>query len=67
VSITLGIAPPGTRRRHALGTEPGDVVRNARAYAALGVDTLVISANTSDPAQARAALEMVAREVAGAV
>src|SRR5262245_29839933 len=59
VSITLGIAQPGTRRRHALGTDPAEIVRNARAFAGLGVDTLIISANTSDPAQARAALEMV--------
>ena len=63
VSITLGIAPPGTRRRHALGTEIADIVRNVKAFADLGVDTLVISANTSDPRQARAALEMLAREV----
>jgi probable F420-dependent oxidoreductase len=63
VSITLGIAAPGARRRHALGTDPAEIVRNAKAYADLGVDTLVISANTSDPGEARSALEMVAREV----
>jgi probable F420-dependent oxidoreductase len=63
VSIALGIGPPGARRRHALGTEPAEVARNAQAYADLGVDTLIISANTSDPAQARRTLEMVAREV----
>jgi probable F420-dependent oxidoreductase len=63
VSITLGIAAPGTRRRHALGTDPAEVVRNAKAFADLGVDTLVISPNTSDPAEARSALEMVAREL----
>jgi probable F420-dependent oxidoreductase len=63
VSITLGIAAPGTRRRHALGTSPDDVVRNAKAFAALGVDALLISANTSDPGEARSALEMVAREL----
>jgi alkanesulfonate monooxygenase SsuD/methylene tetrahydromethanopterin reductase-like flavin-dependent oxidoreductase (luciferase family) len=67
VSITLGLAPPGTRRRHALGTDPADVIRNAKAYAALGVETLVISANTTDPREARAALEMTAREVLPAV
>jgi hypothetical protein len=43
------------------------VVRSARAYAAAGVETLVISANTSDPGAARTALEMVAREVLPAV
>jgi probable F420-dependent oxidoreductase len=63
VSITLGIAPPGTRRRHALGTEVAEIARNVRAFADLGVDTLVVSANTGDPRQARAALEMLAREV----
>ena len=63
VSITLGIAAPGTRRRHALGTEPAAIARNAKAFADLGVDTLVISANTSDPGGARSALEMVAREL----
>jgi probable F420-dependent oxidoreductase len=63
VSITMGLGAPGSRRRHALGTDPADVVRNARAYAELGVETLVISANTSDPRAAREALEMVGREV----
>ena len=63
VSIALGIGAPGARRRHALGVEPGEVAKNARAYADLGVDTLVISANTSDPGQARSVLEMVGREL----
>jgi hypothetical protein len=34
-----------------------------KAFASLGVETLVISANTSDPGEARAAMGMVAREV----
>lgn len=38
-------------------------MRNAKAYAAAGVDTLIVSANTSEPREARDALEMVAREV----
>ena len=38
-------------------------MRNAQAFAGVGVDTLVISANTSDPGEARTALEMVARDV----
>jgi probable F420-dependent oxidoreductase len=63
VSITLGVGAPGERRRHALGTEPAEIARSAKAYADLGVDTLVISANTSDPAQARRILEMVAGAV----
>jgi hypothetical protein len=52
-----------TSRRHALGIDPVEVVKNVKAFGALGVDTLVISATTSDPGEARAALEMVAREV----
>ena len=44
-------------------TRPDEIVRNAQAFAAAGVDTLVISANTSDPGVARTALEMVARKV----
>jgi len=63
VSIALGIGVPGTRRRHALGVEPAEIADSARAYADLGVDTLVISANTSDPAQAMTVLEMVGREI----
>ncbi|HEV8441023.1 MAG TPA: TIGR03619 family F420-dependent LLM class oxidoreductase [Methylomirabilota bacterium] len=62
VSIAVSIAA-STPRRHALGTTPAEIVRNAKAYAAVGVDTLVVSANTSDPRAARAALEMIAREV----
>jgi probable F420-dependent oxidoreductase len=64
VSIALSLAP-STPRRHALGTEPAEVVRNVKAFANLGVETLVISATTSDPGAAHAALEMVAREVLG--
>jgi probable F420-dependent oxidoreductase len=66
VSIALSLAEsrPG---RHALGTDPAEIVRNAKAFAALGVETLVISANTSDPGEARSALEMVAREVRTAI
>jgi probable F420-dependent oxidoreductase len=62
VSIALSLTA-STSRRHALGTEPSEVVRNVKAFANLGVETLVISATTSDPREARAALEMVGREV----
>ena len=62
VSIAMSLAP-STSRRYALGTEPADVVRNVKAFADLGVETVVISANTSDPSEARAAMEMLAREV----
>jgi probable F420-dependent oxidoreductase len=60
IAMTLAAARAG---RHALGTAPSEIVKNARAYADVGVDTLIISAGTSDPVEARAALEMVAREV----
>jgi probable F420-dependent oxidoreductase len=62
VSIALSLTA-STSRRHALGTEPVEVVRNVQAFASLGVETLVISATTRDAREARAALEMVAREV----
>ncbi len=62
VSVAMSITG-STARRHALGTQPADILGNARAYAASGVEALVISANTSDPRQARATMEMVAREV----
>jgi probable F420-dependent oxidoreductase len=63
VSIAMGLEAPTSRRRYALGKDPAEIVRNAKAYAALGVETLVISANTSDPSEARSAMEMLAREV----
>lgn len=58
-SITGGVDVAALRAR----TEPAEVVRNAKALAGLGVETLVISANTSDPGEARSAMEMMAREV----
>jgi probable F420-dependent oxidoreductase len=63
VSIAMGLGAPGSRGRHALGKTSAEVLENAKAYAGVGVETLVISANTSDPREARSALEMVAREV----
>ena len=62
VSIAMSITA-STPRRDALGTEPAEIARNAKAYAALGVETLVISATTSDPREARSVMEMVARTV----
>ena len=62
VSITLPLAAP-RGRRFALGNAAADLVRNVKALASLGVETLVISGNTSDPDEARASMEMVAREV----
>jgi alkanesulfonate monooxygenase SsuD/methylene tetrahydromethanopterin reductase-like flavin-dependent oxidoreductase (luciferase family) len=60
IAMTLGASTP---RRAALGKDTAEIVRNARAYAALGVETLVISAGTVDPREARSALEMIARDV----
>jgi alkanesulfonate monooxygenase SsuD/methylene tetrahydromethanopterin reductase-like flavin-dependent oxidoreductase (luciferase family) len=62
VSIAMSIAP-ATPRRHALGTSPAEIERNAQAFARAGVETLVVSATTSDPREARAALEMVGEMV----
>ena len=60
ISMSLG---RGTRGRFALGTKPAEVLQNARAFADAGAETLVISITTRDPTEARAALEMVGREV----
>jgi probable F420-dependent oxidoreductase len=60
VSIALSIAA-STARRAALGTTPAEIARNAKRYADIGVDTLVVSATTSDAREARATMEMVAR------
>ena len=66
VAISMSVGT-GARGRHALGTKPAEVVQNARAFAEAGADTLVISVTTRDPREARAALEMVGREVLPAV
>jgi probable F420-dependent oxidoreductase len=66
VSIALSLTA-STPRRYALGTDPDDVARNARRLAALGVETLIVSANTSDPREAQTAMAMLAREVLPAV
>ena len=64
IAMTLGAS---SRGRATLGREPAEIVKNARAYAELGVETLAISASTSDPKEARSALEMLAREVLPAI
>jgi probable F420-dependent oxidoreductase len=64
IAMSLAVARAG---RHALGTKPAEIIGNAKAYAALGVETLIISANTGEPREARAALEMIARDVLPAV
>ena len=60
VSITL---PRRASRagRYALGTEPSEIAANAKAFAALGVDTLIVSGDTSDAREALASMELVAR------
>ena len=60
IAMSLGT---GARGRFALGTKPAEVLQNARAFADAGAETLVISITTRDPNEARAALEMVGREV----
>ena len=45
------------------GSKPAEILQAARAFAEVGVDTLVISVTTSDPREAQAALDMVGREV----
>lgn len=64
IAMSLATARAG---RHALGTKPGEILQSAKAYASLGVETLIISATTSQPREARSALEMIAREVAPAL
>jgi alkanesulfonate monooxygenase SsuD/methylene tetrahydromethanopterin reductase-like flavin-dependent oxidoreductase (luciferase family) len=64
ISMTLG-AP--ARNRFALGTTSGEVLKNARAFAGAGADALLVSIVTTDPREARTAMEMVAREVMPAV
>jgi len=66
VSIAMSLAA-ARAGRHALGTKPAEIIQNAKAYASLGVETLIISANTSEPREARSALEMIARDVVPAL
>ena len=58
IALSLAASRPG---RYALGTEAAEIAANAKKFTALGVDTLVVSGNTSDAAEARAAMETVAR------
>ena len=60
LALSLTEARPG---RFALGATAEDVIRNAKAVATLGVETLIISATTSDPGEARTAIEMAGREI----
>lgn len=58
IALSLAASRPG---RYALGAEPSEIAANAKAFAALGVDTLIVSGNTSDLREARSSMEMVAR------
>ena len=57
LAMTLGEARPG---RASLGTAPAEIARTAKAYADVGLDALLVSTVTTNPAEARAALERVA-------
>lgn len=59
VSLALNLGT-GRAGRAMLGTEPAEIARNARAYADVGLDALLVSTVTTDPAAARSALETVA-------
>ena len=68
VSIRLDLDVPGGPRRtshslYSLGTEPEEILSNARAFERLGVEQLVISPNTGDPKKILAAMEMLTRDV----
>jgi probable F420-dependent oxidoreductase len=60
LSIPLG---PSSARRAALGTAPGEIVRNLQAYADLGVHMFAISGHTDQMAEILSAMDMLAREV----
>ena len=60
VSIALSLAAPRAGR-FTLGTEPHEIANHAKAFAALGVDTLIVSGTTSEPREALSAMETVAR------
>jgi probable F420-dependent oxidoreductase len=59
VSLALNLGT-GRGGRATLGTEPAEIARNARAYAGVGLDALLVSTVTTDQAAARSALETVA-------
>ena len=62
VSIALSLVE-SRPDRYALGATPAEIAANAKAFAARGADTLIVSGNTSDAGQARSVMEMVARAV----
>lgn len=60
ISLPLQGGRPG---RYALGLEPAEMIRNIQAFAALGVETVVISPYTGEPDAMMQALETIARDV----
>ncbi len=71
VSVRLDIGTPrsagsATANSYSLGTDPGEILQNARAFEGLGVDEIVISPTTGDAEELLAALEMLARDIAPA-
>ncbi len=71
VSVRLDIGTPRSARStaassYSLGTDPGEILQNARAFQVLGVDEIVVSPTTGDAEEILAALEMLARDVAPA-
>ena len=59
VSLALSLGT-GRAGRATLGTEPAEIARTAKTYADAGLDALLVSTVTTDPAAARAALDTVA-------
>jgi len=59
VSLAMNFGT-GRAGRATLGIESAEIARNASAYADVGLDTLLVSTVTTDPAAARSALETVA-------
>ena len=65
VSISVPLGASG--RRYALGSTVKDVVSAARAFAALGVERLIVSAGARETAEILLLVDMLAREVLPAV
>lgn len=71
VSVRLDIGTPRSARTtgsgsYSLGTDPGEILQNARAFEGLGVDEIVVSPTTGHAEEILDALEMLARDVAPA-
>jgi luciferase-like monooxygenase len=62
VSLSMPLGP-SSAHRVALGTSPGEVVRNIQAYVDIGVQMLAISGHTANLAEVLPAMNMLAREV----